>query len=122
MRREDLPPTEADVVAGINSIEGHLMAEHERGIARREAAAFGDRLPWLPTAQREDVVGLYIHFRTASSRRQAQAVAARCAELREEYEQRYRVLRLRLLRRCTTVVLTAVSLCAALCLLVVLGG
>lgn len=110
-RDDDVPPGQS-LSAAINAIEGYLLAEREKALARAEAERFADRLPWLLTAQRHEVVHHYTLARTASSQRQLQAVAERCGELRDEYEQRYRLLRLRLLRTCAALLAAAVPVCA----------
>jgi hypothetical protein len=111
-------PAAGDLAAGLASVEGFLLAAHERAAARAEAERFADRLPWLLSAQRDDVVHHYADFRLTSARRQCEAVAARCAELRAEYEERYARLRLRLVRTCTAAVLTAVPAAVGLACLV----
>lgn len=106
--------------AGISRIEGYLLAQSERARAAAEAEAFADRLPWLTSAQRDEVVRHYRDARTDLARQQLGVVAHRCAELREEYEQRYRALAERLLRRSLATALTALALAVAV--LALLGG
>ncbi|MEU9985162.1 hypothetical protein [Streptomyces sp. NPDC050856] len=104
------PPTARDTAAGIARLEGYLLCQAELRRAREEAESFAQRLPWLTTAQREDVVHHYAQERVELSKEVLRAVTARCAELREEYTARYEELRGRLLR------LSAASLvvCAAM--------
>lgn len=106
-------PPAGDLGADLARIEGFLLAEHEKATARKEAEEFACRLPWLLGAQRDDVVRHYADVRLVSARLQHEAVVARCAQLREEYERRYRRLRLRLIRACTAAVLTALTVAVA---------
>lgn len=90
-------PDHREVAAGINEVEGYLLARTEADNARIEAEAFADCLPWLLTAQRDDVVQRYTEARIASSLAQMRHISARCEELRGEYSRRYQSLRMRLL-------------------------
>ena len=84
-----------EVAAGINQIEGYLLAERERAVARAEAEEFADGLPWLISSQREEVVRHYTDARIDATRRGLEAIAERCVELRGEYSARYTQLRAR---------------------------
>ncbi|WP_405591589.1 hypothetical protein [Streptomyces sp. NBC_01190] len=112
---------EDDLAAGIAEVEGYLLAQAEIGAARREAESFARLLPWLTTAQREDLTLRYAQERLAQSRIRLRAVAERCRELEEQYDTRYLALRQRLLCTCVALLLTALSVCAALCALAVDG-
>ncbi|KUL55228.1 hypothetical protein ADL22_01780 [Streptomyces sp. NRRL F-4489] len=79
----------------INEIEGYLLWEAEKERARVRAEEFCARLPWLTTAQREDVVRHYRADQREQSRAYLERVAARSAELRTAYEDAYRALRRR---------------------------
>ncbi|MEC3992749.1 hypothetical protein VSR01_03960 [Actinacidiphila sp. DG2A-62] len=114
MRDQDIPRAGSDIAAEINRIEVYLLTERERSLAREEAEAFAELMPWLLVAQREQVVHHYTRARLEISRHQLRAAAVRAGELRQEYEQRYHILRTRLLRRCTATVLAAFALTAAL--------
>jgi hypothetical protein len=105
---DDLPPP-GEVAAGINRIEGYLLAETEHAHARTEAEAFADLMPWLLTSQREQVVQHYTRARLEVSRHQLRTVTSRIGQLRQEYEQRYHALRTRLLRRCAVLASSALA-------------
>ncbi|MFF5139823.1 hypothetical protein ACFY6U_08840 [Streptomyces sp. NPDC013157] len=80
----------------VAQVEGHLLLAATREEARRAAARLADRFGWLTDTQRAD---LERHFETAyvaMARRSWQRTAQRAETLRQEYEQRYRALRLRL--------------------------
>ncbi|MEW1873514.1 hypothetical protein AB0420_36530 [Streptomyces caelestis] len=84
-----------DSARGLNQIEGHLLWAAEVEEARRQAARFAEELPWLTTAQREEVERVYRADRIAVSRATLVRICDRAAELRTEYEARYRWLRAR---------------------------
>ncbi|MFF8841157.1 hypothetical protein ACF08N_00260 [Streptomyces sp. NPDC015127] len=102
---------EAEAAGGIAALEGYLLAQSRLQEAQREAEAFADRMPWLTTGQREEVVRLYAEDRVALSRRVLVALVARAAELRQEYTNRYDELRQRLLRRGVAALLGLAALC-----------
>ncbi|MGX1274248.1 hypothetical protein [Streptomyces phaeoluteigriseus] len=79
--------------------EGYLLAHTHREQAHREAEDLCARLPWLTTAQADDVAHHYIRQRNHLTRLLFQESLRRAAELRQEYESRYAVLRRDLLRR-----------------------
>ncbi|POX38904.1 hypothetical protein C3486_20770 [Streptomyces sp. Ru73] len=97
--------------AGLDRLEGYLLCWAEAERARADAVAFADRLPWLTTAQREEVIRHYTADRVAVTRRYFERVRDRSGELREEYTARYRELRHRLV--CGAVA-AALSVCALL--------
>jgi hypothetical protein len=100
-----------EVASGIARLEGHLLAQTEISNARAEAEAFARRMPWLSTAQYEEVVRLYTEDRIALSRRVLERIVDRCHELKAEYTARYERLRRRLVHRCVAVVLASFALC-----------
>jgi hypothetical protein len=102
-----------EAARGIAQLEGYLLSQTYRQNARAEAEAFADRLPWLTSGQHDEVVRLYTVERMRLTKRVLEATVHRCGELREEYTERYELLRGRLLRRVTAVVLAAVAVCAA---------
>lgn len=102
-----------EAARGIAQLEGYLLGQTYRQNARAEAEAFADRLPWLTTGQHDEVVRLYSAERMRLTRRVLEATVDRCAELRQEYTDRYELLRGRLLRRVTAVVLAAITVSAA---------
>ncbi|MFF7736544.1 hypothetical protein [Streptomyces sp. NPDC007984] len=70
-------------------------------------------MPWLTTAQAEELTGHYVRRRLDVTRDLLRTTALRAGQLRQEYEARYVGLRRALLRR------HAAGVCA---LLVCLGG
>jgi hypothetical protein len=80
-------------------MEGYLIAHTHREHARREAEDLCSRMPWLTTAQAEDLTRQYVLLRIGLTRRMLQDSTGHTARLREEYEARYRTLRGALLRR-----------------------
>ncbi|MDX3608118.1 MULTISPECIES: hypothetical protein [Streptomyces] len=99
-----------DSAWGLAQLEGFLLWNAEVERARRQARRFTDQLPWLTTAQREDVERVFVTERVAVSRESLTRVRDRAEELREEYSGRYARLR----ARCVAVSVGAVS--AATCL------
>ncbi|MFE7704883.1 hypothetical protein ACFU6I_03530 [Streptomyces sp. NPDC057486] len=102
---------------GLAQMEGYLLWNAEVEEARRRAARFTGELPWLTTAQREDVERVYTAERVDASRAMLSRISARAMELRGEYNDRYGALRARCV---ATAVVTACAVsctCAALTLL-----
>lgn len=91
------PVPRAGVLA--HEVEGYLLAHTERERARQEAAGLCDRLPWLTTAQAQDLALHYTEQLLALTRSVLRATADRAGELRREYEEHYATLRRTLLRR-----------------------
>ncbi|MFF5337192.1 hypothetical protein [Streptomyces sp. NPDC013181] len=89
------PGPEAESARGLAQMEGYLLWNAEVEQARRLARRFTDQLPWLTTAQREDVERVYTAERTAESRVVLARISARALQLRGEYTARYRRLRAR---------------------------
>ncbi|MGA4840677.1 hypothetical protein [Streptomyces sp. G45] len=87
----------ADTALLIHEIEGHLLVESARAESRAAAGRFAGRLPWLGAAERGEVERVFADEHLALTRAMWRRTARRCEELRGEYEERYRVLRLRLL-------------------------
>ncbi|MFI2378166.1 hypothetical protein ACH5AO_24370 [Streptomyces sp. NPDC018964] len=88
------------VVPGIAAeAEGFLLAQEHRQDAHREAQALCGALPWLTTAQAEDLTRHYVAHRLRLSRQMFEATLRRADELGREYEARYLRLRRDLLRR-----------------------
>lgn len=94
-----------DSAHGLNQLEGHLLWAAEVEEARRRADRFAAQLPWLTTAQREEVERVYRADRIAASRAMLVRIRDRAAELRVEYESRYRQLR----ARCVALTAAAVA-------------
>ncbi|MFC8831426.1 hypothetical protein ACFT9I_39515 [Streptomyces sp. NPDC057137] len=102
-------PSSGEASAGIQQLEGYLLAQSRVREARTHAVVFADRMPWLTTAQHEEVVSLYTQDHIAMSRRALEAVVARAGELREEYSARYELLRRRLVCASLTALIGACS-------------
>jgi hypothetical protein len=67
--------------------------------ARTEAEDFCAEMPWLATAQADEVTQRYIRRRLDMTRRTLRETVERAAQPRQEYETRYATLRRDLLRR-----------------------
>ncbi|MFB6638715.1 hypothetical protein ACFCYF_15815 [Streptomyces chartreusis] len=103
-------PTE-ESARGLNQLQGHLLWAAEIDDARRQASRFVENLPWLTTSQREDVERVYTSDRITASRASLERICRRAAELRTEYECRYRKLRARCIA--TTIVILTAGACTA---------
>lgn len=106
----DNTPTPADSAAGLRILEGYLYWQAETDRARHDAEEFADKLPWLTTAQREDVVRLYRLERVEASRAYVDRIAGRCQLLQRQYTARYQQLKIRVLG---AAVALALCLCVA---------
>ncbi|MFC8286060.1 hypothetical protein [Streptomyces cyaneofuscatus] len=84
-----------DSARGLAQLEGYLLWNAEVERARAQARRFTGELPWLTTAQREDVERVYLAHRVAVSRESLTRVRDRAADLRGEYTARYERLRAR---------------------------
>jgi hypothetical protein len=103
--QEPLPQSAA---AAVNEIEGFLLLQAEYDVAQREAHHFTERMPWLTTAQAEEVTCQYLAERTRLTEQTLSTIVRRSSLLRDEYEARYALLQARTLK------LSAAALCAAL--------
>ncbi|GAU70295.1 hypothetical protein SSP35_18_00230 [Streptomyces sp. NBRC 110611] len=97
---------------GLRRLDGYLCWQAELSDARREAQTFCRQFPWLTAGEREELESRYAAARTEVSERMIRRIARRCEEVRTEYEERYRLLRLRL-----RVLATAAAVVSAACLL-----
>ncbi|MEU6387960.1 hypothetical protein [Streptomyces sp. NPDC046939] len=79
----------------IQEIEGYLMVEAARTEGRAAAERFVARLPWLTESQAAEVRDTYAATYVELRRDGWQWCARRARSLRDEYEERYRVLRRR---------------------------
>lgn len=102
---------------GLAQVEGYLLWNAEVEEARRRAGRFTEQLPWLTTAQREDVERVYVADRVALCRESLTRVADRAVELRGEYTARYGRLRARCVAASVVAVGAASGTCAALTLI-----
>jgi len=84
-----------------HTVEGYLLARAHHDQAHREADDLCARMPWLTTAQAEDLTHHYVEQRLQLSRQLLRDAADRAAHLRQEYEDRYVGLRRDLFRRHT---------------------
>ncbi|GGX19255.1 hypothetical protein [Streptomyces lomondensis] len=96
-RREAPAGGPRDVLA--DQVEGFLLARTHHDQARREAEDLCARMPWLTTAQAEEVAGHYVRKRLDVTRELLLGTVQRADQLRHEYESRYAALRHALLRR-----------------------
>ncbi|GGZ84774.1 hypothetical protein ACFOOM_23845 [Streptomyces echinoruber] len=113
--RTGRPPGEAGQALAAQA-EGYLQARAHHAQARREAAALCARLPWLTTAQADEVTRHYIEQRLDLTRETLRTIVHRAEQLQGEYEARYALLRRALLRR------HAAGACALLACAVGLGA
>ena len=79
--------------------EGYLLLQAHHVDARREAGELCARMPWLTTAQAEDVAHHYGQQCMVPTRHLLRVTVQRADQLRQEYEGRYQELRRALLRR-----------------------
>ncbi|MEU9923871.1 hypothetical protein AB0H51_21690 [Streptomyces griseoluteus] len=108
----DQSPRDAPGVALANQVEGYLLLHAEKEQARRAAGELCARLPWLTTAQAEEVTRHYIAQQMGLTRQAVQASADRAHRMRAAYETRYACLRRTLLKwhaACASCVLAAAS-------------
>jgi hypothetical protein len=99
-----------EVAAGLEQLDGYLLRWAEQQEAEVHAETFVAGMPWLTTAQREEVIRLYVQDRIAYSTAALRRVAERCHDLRAEYSARYTHLRNCLLRVTTASLLGAATL------------
>ncbi|MER5898442.1 hypothetical protein [Streptomyces sp. NPDC001876] len=106
-----------DSARGLAQMEGYLLWNAEVEEARRGASRFTEQLPWLTTAQLEDVERVYVADRVALSRQSLLRIADRAGELRGEYTARYERLRARCVAASVLAVGAASGTCTALTLI-----
>ncbi|WP_225824374.1 cytochrome C oxidase subunit I [Streptomyces naphthomycinicus] len=93
-----------------NEVEGYLLWQARVAEAERRAREFTGSLDWLTTAQREEIERRYVADSLRRARADLERIAARCVSLRAEYENRYALVR----RRLVGVVLAVCAGCATL--------
>jgi len=103
-----------ETARGLAQVEGYLLLTTEVEKARRDARRFTEALPWLTTAQREDVERVYVADRVEVCRETFTRIAGRAVELRGEYSARYDRLRVRCVAVSVLTVGTVGGTCAAL--------
>ncbi|MEU6394589.1 hypothetical protein [Streptomyces sp. NPDC046939] len=101
-----------DVESGLQRMEGYLLWTSKVTETRAQAEEFTRRLPWLTTAQREEVERVFTEERLAFHKAALGQIAARARELRGEYNERYVRLKARCLGWCVGGVGAVVALCA----------
>ena len=101
---------------GLRTLEGYLYWQAENRRARQAARDFTDVLPWLTTAQRDDVERHCTDLQLRSSREHLERLRQHHRVLHTEYETRYQRLR----ARCLASALTAVTV--TLCVLYAISG
>ncbi|MET9760725.1 hypothetical protein ABZ016_16915 [Streptomyces sp. NPDC006372] len=100
MRRDRLGAPAGEPHSNLaDEAEGYLLAHAHHAQARREAEDLCAVMPWLTTAQAEEVAGHYVRRRLDVTRQLLLATARRAEQLCQEYEARYSTLRRALLRR-----------------------
>ncbi|MET9494130.1 hypothetical protein [Streptomyces sp. NPDC006552] len=92
--------TEQDIESGLLQMEGYLLWTSKTAETRAQAEDFTGRLPWLTTAQREEVERVFTEERLAFHKAALVQLAARAHELRGEYDERYARLKARCLGVC----------------------
>ncbi|MFE7837057.1 hypothetical protein ACFU53_13725 [Streptomyces sp. NPDC057474] len=95
-----------------DAIEAYLLVHAHHQQAHREAENLCARMPWLTTAQAEDLTRHYLRQRIDLTRRMLLTTTERATQLRQEYETRYALLRRSLLKRhaaCASAVLACVG-------------
>ncbi|AEN14228.1 MULTISPECIES: hypothetical protein [unclassified Streptomyces] len=102
---------------GLAQVEGYLLWNAEVEEARRRAGRFTEQLPWLTTAQREDVERVYVKDRVDLCRESLTRIADRAVELRGEYTERYERLRARCVAASVLTVGAVSGTCTALTLI-----
>ncbi|MET7490665.1 hypothetical protein [Streptomyces sp. NPDC005538] len=94
---DEHPP---DQGAFLNEIEGHLLIAAARTESRMAAVRLAARLDWLTDSQRDEVERQFEVEYLALTRLSWQRTAERGRQLRDEYEERYRRLRQRVVACC----------------------
>ncbi|CAM5615094.1 hypothetical protein STENM36S_06930 [Streptomyces tendae] len=84
----------------IDEIEGHLLVAATRAQGRTAAVRFTAPFDWLGDDRRQEVEERFEAEYLALARNSWRRTAERAGRLREEYEERYRALRRRLLAGC----------------------
>lgn len=101
---------DAEAAAGIAALEGYLLWQAETEQAWARARGFTERLPWLTTAQGQEVERAYVSDHLDHAERALRTTALRCQELRAEYRCAYTAL----CRRLTAGFALALSVLVAL--------
>lgn len=101
---------QVDMTALVNEIQGHLLIAATRQEGHEAAVRFSARLGWLTVHQQTELERQFAAEHLALTRASWQRTAARSAEVRAEYEARYRRLKGRLTVMCLTFAATTVPL------------
>ena len=104
-------PARDDGPGLVNQVEGYLLWQARVAEAEDRARAFVAPLDWLTEGQRAEIEDRYTGDCLARARDDLRRIARRITVIRQEYEERYRLLRV----RCVTaaVSFTALALAAA---------
>lgn len=89
-----------------NAVDGYLLWRARVTEAEQRAREFVRPMDWLTTSQQAEIERYYVADALKRARKDLERIAARCLDLRAEYEHRYQTLR----RRCVGLALTV---CAA---------
>ncbi|MFF2998758.1 cytochrome C oxidase subunit I [Streptomyces sp. NPDC057950] len=89
-----------------NAVDGYLLWHATVNEAEQRAREFAEAMDWLTTSQRAEIERCYVADNLKRARKDLERIAARCLDLRAEYEHRYQGLR----RRCVGL---ALAVCAA---------
>ncbi|MFI7386133.1 hypothetical protein [Streptomyces sp. NPDC049813] len=87
-------------MTSLRQLEGYLLWTSKAAEARTQAEEFTGRLPWLTTAQREEVERVFTEERLVFHKAALVQLAARARELRGEYDERYARLKARCVGVC----------------------
>ncbi|MFF7216890.1 hypothetical protein ACFZAU_41330 [Streptomyces sp. NPDC008238] len=112
-------PTAAD---GIAECEDFLSWHAEISDAQAAARGYADRMPWLTTSQRHEVVRLYVADRVSLVRGMRTRITERNSTLHSEYSRRYDALRSQLLCKVVAVALVTATICIPVPLLMFFTG
>ncbi|MBO8185015.1 hypothetical protein [Streptomyces spirodelae] len=110
----DRTDTAGEAARGVAELERYLLRQTETHNAQQDAACFTAELPWLTSAQREQIIRLYVRERRALARRTHGLVETALEERTAELHAAYAILRRRM---CVTVSVLISVLTFALCLL-----
>ncbi|MFI8849152.1 hypothetical protein [Streptomyces sp. 891-h] len=103
-----------EAARGVAELERYLLRQTETHNAQQDAVCFAAELPGLTSAQREQIIRLYVHDRRALARRTQELIETALEEHTAELQAAYAVLRRRM---CVTVSALITALAFALCLL-----
>ncbi|MBO8198353.1 hypothetical protein JW613_08540 [Streptomyces smyrnaeus] len=103
-----------EAARGVAELESYLLRQTETHNAQHDAACFAAELPWLTSAQRKQVIRLYVRDRKALARQTQKLIETALEQRAAEVATAYEALRRRM---CLTVSVLIIALTFALCLL-----